>query len=525
VRICLWHGWLLAGTGSNVFAAKKAESLREAGHDVVLLCQEPHPERYDFVDAWTTVDAAGVAPTHELNTVPAAGRVVLLRPRIGSLLPVFVPDEYEGFEVKRFVDLTSDELDGYLDANIAALRAAVAWQPPDIVIVGHIIPGPVLARAALGPGRYAVHVHGSDLEYAIDEQERYAEMARDALGGATAVLGSSDDVLRRAVELAPAIAARTHRITPGVDVDRFRPAPRAEAFAAAAEVLQRRAAGPGGGAGRPSAADAPMREALASRDAARLDELALAYDQRAPDRDAAARLRDLAVADGPIVAYLGKLIPQKGVEIMLQALAMQRRARGLILGFGGAREWYAALLSALDAGDVESARWLADARGLLLELDPDAIRRAEGIAARADFTGIVDHAVAPLALAGVDVLVVPSIGKEAFGMVAAEAAATGALPLVARHSGLAEVAGELESAAGRPGMLSFEPGPGVVVRCAAGIDALLALSHAEREDLRRAVVEHVRRTWTWSRTVDRMLAACVGGDREPSTGAPATRRD
>ena len=38
-----------------------------------------------------------------------------------------------------------------------------------------------------------------------------------------------------------------------------------------------------------------------------------------------------------------------------------------------------------------------------------------------------------------DVLVVPSVMHEAFGMVAVEGAAAGALPLVARHSGLAEI--------------------------------------------------------------------------------------
>ena len=40
----------------------------------------------------------------------------------------------------------------------------------------------------------------------------------------------------------------------------------------------------------------------------------------------------------------------------------------------------------------------------------------------------------------------PSTFPEAFGMVAAEAAACGALPVVARHSGLAEVAATLAEA-------------------------------------------------------------------------------
>ena len=44
-------------------------------------------------------------------------------PDIGGLLPVFVADRYEGFEVKTFPELTDEELDRYLDANVAAVRA------------------------------------------------------------------------------------------------------------------------------------------------------------------------------------------------------------------------------------------------------------------------------------------------------------------------------------------------------------------------------------------------------------------
>src|SRR5436190_10143521 len=60
VRILLWHGWLLAGSGSNVVTARVAEVYRQQGHDVLLLCQEGHPEGYPFVDAWGTAGTDGV---------------------------------------------------------------------------------------------------------------------------------------------------------------------------------------------------------------------------------------------------------------------------------------------------------------------------------------------------------------------------------------------------------------------------------------------------------------------------------
>ena len=60
--------------------------------------------------------------------------------------------------------------------------------------------------------------------------------------------------------------------------------------------------------------------------------------------------------------------------------------------------------------------------------------------ARTLFTGPLEHRHLVHLLPLADFTVVPSIFPEAFGMVAAEAAAAGSPPLVARHSGLEEIA-------------------------------------------------------------------------------------
>jgi glycosyltransferase involved in cell wall biosynthesis len=95
-------------------------------------------------------------------------------------------------------------------------------------------------------------------------------------------------------------------------------------------------------------------------------------------------------------------------------------------------------------------------------------------------------------------------------MVAAEGAAAGAVPVVARHSSLAEVADALEGAAGRPGLLSFEPGAGATRRLAEALDRLLGLSPEDRLALRRDVRTYVATEWTWERTAERLLGAAVG---------------
>lgn len=511
MRVLLWHGWLLEGSGSNVYTAKTTEHLRRAGHDVVLLCQEPDPARFGFFDAWGSVSGDGVADLHEEGVPRASGRAVLLRPRIGSLLPVFVLDEYEGFRVKRFVDLDDDELDAYLEANVLALQAAAGWHVPEAVVVGHAVPGAVVGRRALGCGRYVAKVHGSDVEYAIRLQDRYAHLATEGLQGARAVIGASRDVLERAEAVVPEIRLRTRVIPPGVDSTAWRPEARTRALEQAAIRLERN---PDRARGRPTSLEVRVEEALDRRDARALDDLALAYDQAVPDPDSPRRLRALTGRAGPLVGYLGKLIPQKGVHHLLSALALlPGDVHALVMGFGLFREWLSALVLALDEGDSESCSWVGAASEIEVELTRQEIESARGLRARVSFTGRLDHRYAPRAVAALDVLVVPSILDEAFGMVATEGAAAGALPLVARHSGLAEVAADLEKAVGADGVFSFEPGSAAPTNIAAGVERLLALPRAERDELRAAVSGYVAREWSWDGTVERLLqtAADPGG--------------
>jgi glycosyltransferase involved in cell wall biosynthesis len=109
-----------------------------------------------------------------------------------------------------------------------------------------------------------------------------------------------------------------------------------------------------------------------------------------------------------------------------------------------------------------------------------------------------------------DVTVVPSIFPEAFGMVAAEAAAAGSPPLVARHSGLAEIAAGLEAEypAEYRHLASFTNGD--VADLAAKLDELLALPPATRSELgaraRRAAVER----WSWTSVATRLLEPFAG---------------
>jgi len=504
VRVLLWHGWLLEGSGTNVFTARVAETLRADGHDVALVCQERHPERYAWIDAWGAVDATGPsALTPNPTADRSRGRCVLLRPDIGRLLPVFVADVYEGFEVKTFLDLTDAELAAYLDRNVAALRATVAWHGTETSFADHAVPGGPVAARGLPPGRFVVKTAGSDVEYAMRPQHRYRELAAEGIRAARALIGPSADVLSRATGLAGTDGVPTRIVAPGVDTARFHPRPRREALLAVAARLDEHGKVQ---SGRSASADAAVEQALAAHDADAMDALADAYDQDVPDPDAAARLRRLADRRRPVVASFGKLIAAKGPQLAVAGATLASSdADLLVVGFGRWREWVTGLALAVRAGDRAALRWLRE-RGALPSDAPIEALAERGRGREIVLTGRLDHRFAPEALAAADVLVVPSIIHEAFGMVVAEGAAAGALPLVARHSGLAEVAHALETDVGLPGAFGFEPGDGVVERIAAGIDRLMAIPPAERRELREALWRSVRGRWSWGNAARRLLS-------------------
>ena len=96
------------------------------------------------------------------------------------------------------------------------------------------------------------------------------------------------------------------------------------------------------------------------------------------------------------------------------------------------------------------------------------------------FTGRLEHSDLPDLLPACEAQVVPSTFPEAFGMVAVEAAACGALPLSASHSGLAEVTAVLREAVDedlRP-LLEFERGPNAVHEIAEKLVGWLTLDAA-----------------------------------------------
>ena len=96
MKLIMTHGYMLSDTGSNVYVQNLCCALVREGHEVYLLCQEPEPLSYDFVDQFVVVDGDYIGKQGQQDT-PYPGRCVIYRPQIGGLLPVYVYDHYPGW--------------------------------------------------------------------------------------------------------------------------------------------------------------------------------------------------------------------------------------------------------------------------------------------------------------------------------------------------------------------------------------------------------------------------------------------
>lgn len=437
MRVLIFHGYMLRGTGSNIYNVNLARALARLGHEVHLLCQD--------------------------REVRLEG-VEIHNPDIGGLLPVYVKDPYEGFEVKTFPELTEAELDHYIEANVAAVReVAEAAGGIDLALANHLVMGPaILARADVAP--FAVKIHGSALEYTVKPHPRFLPYAREGVEAANGVLvgsGHTAESLWAALSDLLDLPGKTRLGPPGVDVEEFRP----------------------GG----------ERELL--------------------------------------VAFVGKFLVSKGVDLLLAAWPLVRAAhpevRLEVAGFGAYEDGLRRLLAALERADLDEAREIAR-RGWALEggeerplpilsaflAEPPQgyAEMARAAAGSVEFIGRLEHHEVAELFPRAEAMVMPSTFPEAFGMVAAEAAACGTLPVSAGHSGMLEVSRQLRVAlpeqVGR--LTSFPVEEGAVEAIAERLNAWLGLPENDRVAARQALVETVGRLWSWEGVARGVLAAAIG---------------
>ena len=421
MRVLIFHGYLLHGTGSNVYNASLAQALASQGHEVHLLCQDRRADELDWVR------------TNENITVHI--------PDIGGLLPVFVADRYEGFEVKTFPELTDEELDRYLDANVSAVRQVVEeYGEPDAALANHLIMGPViLARAGL---RFAIKVHGSDLSYVVRPHpgalRPLCARGHRRGGGNPGRAPPTPPRSSSRRSLTRALPGRTRLGPPG----RGRaPLPPARAGRGAARPGAARGAarlGDPGGGGGPGLLRARWPG-----------------DRGCPAATGPRGTRACSTSASSWSARASICSPPPGRwSIASGWRAGARSPRLLFIGFGAFERGLRELVEALGRGDLDAALRVA-ARGRGYEGDDDAplpiltgflgdppegyAEAAREAAGSMLIGGRLAHDEVADVMPAAETFAMTSTWPEAFGMVPAESAACGVPPVAADHSGMREV--------------------------------------------------------------------------------------
>ncbi len=538
ILICILHGYLLEGSGSNLWTRAIVHALCRDGHAVHLVCQELYPNIYDFIAAAYVYESDGSVTTMFEQDTPHPAGCVVHKPRLGDTLPVYVHDRYEEFaHVVPMVELPDEAIEAYLALNVTVVERVVRDHGITCILANHAVLMSVVAErvnAATGVP-YAVMPHGSAIEYAVKKDRRFHALAARAFDRAGRIFVIGPEMRRRVIDVFPDqmnIESRISDLKLGVDTDAFSLVDRKSRgarIATLSEVLKYLKHG------KRREAERRLAERLDTNIGCKALLAVLAevrdYNEKLPDAGAEAKLASVDWDRDEILLFVGRLIASKGPQNIVAALphilASKRCARLIIVGHGPLREVLEAFLWALEHGDstlagnivrwgsaleggeatpFEEIRLYFEALKSCGELD-DYFKTARRVirSERVIFTGYLTHAELKYLMPCCDVAIFPSIVAEAGPLVFLEALASGAFPLGTYFAGMAA---SIDSAAGElpaedAALMKLSPDPSLTIAdIIANTRKALALGPIHADRLRRSVV--ARHDWV---EVSRKLAA------------------
>ncbi len=471
--LCILHGYLLEGSGSNLWTRCVVESLCAEGHTVQLVCQEPYPERYDCIAEAYRYHPDGRVETMLAREVPYPGKCIMHKPVLGDTLPVYVWDKYDEFpNVVPMINLDDEAIESYVARNVEVVRRVVQERGVHAMHANHAVLMSVVAqRVSAATGiPYAIMPHGSALEYAVKPDVRFKRLATSAFSDAGRIFVHGEEMRTRVETALPdveGLAGKFSVLPLGVHTAQFEPVPRERRREKMGRLFVELSALPRGK--RPSQLPEMIARVHESDDLESLrDALSeVKYETKAPDADVEEKLQSVDWEHDAILLYVGRLISAKGFQAGLAALplllAEDPSVRLIVVGHGPLREPMEAFLWGLEHGDRALVERIVEG-GRLLEGDPDggagghalgkvkwffhdlrargeldayfALAREHVRADRVIFTGYLTHHELQHLFPCCDAGIFPSIVKEAGPLVFLEALASGCFPLGTYFGGM-----------------------------------------------------------------------------------------
>ncbi|MFQ5599269.1 MAG: glycosyltransferase family 4 protein [Candidatus Krumholzibacteriia bacterium] len=457
MRIALYHGYELAGSGSNEYVRYLARVLARQGHEVHVICSDPAPERQDFLTRAFAWDCEGNAELLLERPGALRGTATLHQLPRTPIYPVFLTDKQRPGSVKAFTELSDAELAEYHQVICRVLKAILESVRPEILHANHLVYQPAIAMDAceeIGVP-FVIFPHGSAIEYTVRRDPRYYRAAEKPLQRCSGLVCGSLEVQNRIDRLYPqlreTLRPKRHIVGVGVDTALFAPRRRSERALALQELKS-----PHPESGKSARQSAELCEALDRGDLEATRRYWDAYDHDLPDAGLPA-IVDRIPPGGDLLLFVGGLTVGKGVQTLLAAfpaiLAERPNAHVVIVGGGAYREFLEGMVHALAARNQALFAALA-ARGRDLDRN-DQTGPLEDVLAYAassenrrvlfapgselsrhvHFLGRLDHSRLRLLFPCAALAVFPSIIPEAYPLVLLESFANGVLPMVTYDSG------------------------------------------------------------------------------------------
>lgn len=474
MSLVITHGYLLTGTGSNLYVNNLVRELAKVGKEVNLLCQDFDPMAIDFVNEYYEFNEDNTE--YQLvgeKASPFPGKVRVFKPNLNGFLPVYVYDHYEGYEVKEFPNCSDEEVASYVTQNKNALELVVNDFDVKVVNTNHLVMFPhiaTLVKETTGV-KHLITVHGSALNFTVKKDKRFKEFAKSSLIKADEIIVDSlhadeelkeflDDVnlsdLKQKVEIIPA----------GVDVTSFS-LPSAQPETMIQEFQDLIALKVPSSKGRTTEQTSGVLDHTGKVEEViqYVNQLRAEYDYRGVDQDVVTKVETLKDGTHRIM-FVGKYLWTKGLHLIIfgipKVLEKFPKAKFVFVGFGPYREPCEVVINALATNKLDDLVAVLDAEDPLFKGEEGNVKLLrEHLVKEKDtlsniinnlevdirknivFTGIAEHKELVKLLPAMDALVAPSVFPEAFGMVAIEAMACGVYPVLTYQSAFKEISDEV----------------------------------------------------------------------------------
>jgi len=512
MKIGIFHGYELSGSGSNQATQYLARALARAGHEVHVLCREPHPASIDFLDKaikWDNLGQFKILFEREGNK---KGTCTLHQLPLPPVNAVYITDTQRPGIVKAFSELTDKELKGYHRSVVRSLKTVLKAHPVDILHNNHLVYQPVAAAEVCEELNipYIIYPRGSAIEYTIRHDKRYQELARDPILKADGLIVGNNEVRDRIINLYPdhrdEILSKTEIVGIGVDTSLFSPV-EIQQRKQSIEKLYRHA---------PFNGKSPeLSQELYSRldkgEINAVTDYQNTYQIKQPDSNLIDKLQKIPW-ESNILVFVGATIVGKGLQTIIVALPFILKKHPdthlVVVGSGVSRELFEALVYAIarknetlldtlvdkgyDLDPIELSGPWSDVKSFLSDNNNKTELFANGstLLEHVHFLGHLDHDLLRSVFPCSNVGFFPSIVPEAYANVLFEALSNGVFPMASYFSGLA-----------------------------CGIDALVPFLGQELVDMMKISIDDVTRISGLIRSLSRILS-----NNEIETVSPKLRK-